>query len=50
MRCIAVSFVGHYSEERRRAAGADLVVANLTAVHATTVKELIGTSTREERA
>jgi beta-phosphoglucomutase len=41
MKCIAVTFVGHHSEDKLRAAGADLVVANLAVVHATMVKELL---------
>ena len=41
MKCIAVTFVGHHSEDKLRAAGADLVVANLAVVHAMMVKELL---------
>lgn len=42
MRCIAVTFVGHHGEERLKAAGADLVVANLEQVSVQTVRGLIG--------
>jgi beta-phosphoglucomutase len=41
MKCIAVSFVGHHSEEKLRAAGADLVVKNLELVTVDTVRQLL---------
>jgi beta-phosphoglucomutase len=40
MRCIAVSFVGHHSDEALRKAGADLVVKNLEAVSMKTVLQV----------
>ncbi len=42
MKCIAVRFVGHHSEQTLRDAGADLVVANLEQVSAATVQRLLG--------
>ena len=42
MRCIAVSFVGHHSEESLRQAGADLVVPTLEEVRAQQVVQMIG--------
>jgi beta-phosphoglucomutase len=41
MRVIAVTFVGHHSEEKLRAAGADRVVATLAEVDAGEVKRLV---------
>jgi beta-phosphoglucomutase len=41
MRCIAVSFVGHHSEETLRQAGADRVVKTLAEVSAEEVAKLI---------
>jgi beta-phosphoglucomutase len=40
MKCIAVRFVGHHSEEALRTAGADLVVATLEQASAATVRRL----------
>jgi beta-phosphoglucomutase len=42
MKCVAVSFVGHHSEEKLREAGADLVVSNLDKVSAVDVQRLFG--------
>jgi beta-phosphoglucomutase len=42
MKCIAVSIVGHHSEEALRAAGADLVVKTLAEVSIETVAKLLG--------
>ncbi|WP_439627789.1 HAD family hydrolase [Gemmata sp.] len=42
MRCVAVTFVGHHSAERLRAAGADLVVGSLAEVTVEQVAALIG--------
>jgi beta-phosphoglucomutase len=42
MRCVAVSFVGHHSDEKLRQAGADLVVRSLEQVQAEDVVRLIG--------
>jgi beta-phosphoglucomutase len=41
MKCIAVRFVGHHSEESLRKAGADLVAATLEHVSAETVRGLL---------
>jgi beta-phosphoglucomutase len=41
MKCIAVTFVGHHSDEKLRAAGADLVVPNLEAVSVATVEAIL---------
>jgi beta-phosphoglucomutase len=41
MKCIAVRFTGHHSEERLRAAGADLVVQSLEEVSAQEIEELL---------
>jgi beta-phosphoglucomutase len=41
MKCIAVSFVGHHSEDKLRAAGADLVVKTLERVSVQNVRELL---------
>ncbi|MFL5241314.1 MAG: HAD family hydrolase [Gemmataceae bacterium] len=40
MRCIAVRFVGHHSEEKLRLAGSDLIVDSLEKVSAHTVRQL----------
>ena len=40
MKCIAVRFVGHHSEEALRTAGADLVVTTLEQASAETVRRL----------
>ena len=40
MKCIAVRFVGHHSEEALKQAGADLVVRTLEAVSVETVRLL----------
>lgn len=42
MRCVAVSFVGHHSDEALRAAGADLVVKTLEQVSASDLCGLLG--------
>ena len=42
MRCVAVSFVGHHSPEKLRAAGADVVVGSLEEIDAVGVARLIG--------
>jgi beta-phosphoglucomutase len=42
MKCIAVRFVGHHPEAALRQAGADLVVGNLEAVSARTIRDLLG--------
>lgn len=42
MKCIAVRFVGHHSEEALRQAGADLVVPSLADVTERTVVHLLG--------
>ena len=42
MRCIAVSFVGHHSEESLRQAGADRVVDTLAEVSVQQVVQLLG--------
>ena len=42
MRCIAVTFVGHHSADRLKAAGADLVVPTLEQVSVQTVRGLLG--------
>jgi beta-phosphoglucomutase len=44
MKCVAVRFVGHHSEEKLRQAGADMVVAELTEVSPARVKALLGAS------
>jgi beta-phosphoglucomutase len=41
MKCIAVCFVGHHSEERLAAAGADRVVATLEKVSVQAVRQLL---------
>jgi beta-phosphoglucomutase len=41
MKCIAVRFVAHHSEEKLRAAGADLIVPSLESVTLATVRELL---------
>jgi beta-phosphoglucomutase len=41
MACVAVTFVGHHSAEKLRAAGADVVVASLEEVRAEQVAELV---------
>ena len=41
MRCVAVRFVAHHSEEALRSAGADLIVPTLEQVSAATVVELL---------
>jgi len=41
MKCIAVTFVGHHSGEKLRAAGADLVVPSLENVSVQTVQGLV---------
>ena len=41
MRCIAVRFVGHHSEEKLRDAGADLIVDSLEKVSVQTVRQLL---------
>jgi beta-phosphoglucomutase len=41
MKCIAVSFVGHHSDEALRKGGADLVVKNLEMVSVETVRQLL---------
>jgi hypothetical protein len=40
MKCVAVRFVGHHSEERLRQAGADRVVDSLEEVNARAVLDL----------
>ena len=45
MKCIAVRFVGHHSEDALRAAGADLVVTTLEEVKAETVRRLFESGT-----
>ena len=45
MKCIAVRFVGHHSEDALRAAGADLVVTTLEEVSAETVRRLFESGT-----
>lgn len=42
MKCIAVRFVAHHSEEKLRAAGADLIVPSLESVTLATVRALLG--------
>ena len=42
MKCVAVRFVGHHSEEKLKAAGADLVVPTLEQVSVQTIRKLIG--------
>jgi beta-phosphoglucomutase len=42
MRCVAVNFVGHHSEEALRQAGADVVVRTLEEVDAAQIVRLIG--------
>jgi beta-phosphoglucomutase len=42
MRCVAVTFVGHHSADRLRAAGADVVVSSLDEVTVEQVAALIG--------
>jgi beta-phosphoglucomutase len=42
MKCIAVTFVGHHSEEKLRDAGADLVVKTLESVSVQTIQDLLG--------
>jgi beta-phosphoglucomutase len=44
MKCIAVSFAGHHSDESLRSAGADLVVKTLANVSVATVSQLLGES------
>ena len=44
MKCVAVRFVGHHSEESLREAGADLVVPTLENLNVGAVVELIGRS------
>ena len=41
MKCVAVRFVGHHSEEALQKAGADLIVRSLENVSAAKVCELI---------
>ncbi|MBY0524528.1 MAG: HAD family phosphatase [Gemmataceae bacterium] len=41
MKCIAVRFVGHHSEDKLKAAGADLIVPSLVQVDVQTVKQLL---------
>jgi beta-phosphoglucomutase len=41
MKCIAVSFVGHHSEDALKKAGADLVVKNLEKVSSDTVRQVL---------
>jgi beta-phosphoglucomutase len=41
MKCIAVRFAGHHSEDSLRRAGADLVVKNLEQVTVDTVREIL---------
>jgi beta-phosphoglucomutase len=41
MRCIAVRFVPHHSEEKLRAAGADVIVDSLEKVSVATVRQLL---------
>jgi beta-phosphoglucomutase len=43
MKCIAVSFVGHHSEQTLRAAGADLVVDTLEEVSVPAVARILAT-------
>jgi beta-phosphoglucomutase len=40
MKCIAIRFVGHHSEDALREAGADLVAPTLEEVSAETVRRL----------
>jgi beta-phosphoglucomutase len=40
MKCVAVRFVGHHSDEALRAAGADRVVESLTTISAEDVRQL----------
>ncbi len=42
MRCVAVTFVGHHSAEKLRAAGADLIVASLEQVTVAQIAALVG--------
>src|SRR5205823_1729561 len=44
MKGVAVSFVGHHSEEKLRQAGADLVVKTLEQVSVAAVRRLLGVS------
>jgi beta-phosphoglucomutase len=44
MKCVAVSFVGHHSEQKLRQAGADLVVPSLESVSVDQVLGLFGPS------
>jgi beta-phosphoglucomutase len=44
MKCIAVSFVGHHSEDALRGAGADLVVKTLEYVTVETIRRLLDPS------
>jgi beta-phosphoglucomutase len=41
MKCVAVRFVGHHTEDKLRAAGADLVVESLAEVTAEEVRRLV---------
>jgi beta-phosphoglucomutase len=50
MKCIAVTFVGHHSEDNLRAAGADLVVKNLEVVDADALKSLLPPGQRSEHS
>ena len=43
MKCIAVRFVGHHSDEALRDAGADVVAANLAEISVETVGNLLMT-------
>src|SRR5262249_2063601 len=42
MKCVAVRFVGHHSEEALGRAGADLVVDSLEQVSVETIRRLLG--------
>ena len=41
MKCVAVRFVGHHSEEALRNAGADLVVGSLKVISAADVIRMV---------
>lgn len=42
MRCVAVTFVGHHSAEKLKAAGADIIVASLEEVRVEQIAALVG--------
>jgi beta-phosphoglucomutase len=42
MKCVAVTFIGHHSDETLRRAGADLIVPSLERVDVATVRRLLG--------